>query len=200
MYISIIGIVGMILCLIFFRPKKTWMRLLIIAGGLTTVLMLALIPVEDFFNKIYSTPEAAFDRKYDYDGDIILNIEGKNTNFIIAECEGSFSVDALFRNELGWKKGSVFDTKHYHIQFEEGFIILIHRYKQTSDFYIWIQDTEGVIKQISDSCGSVFWSYSGNSPSFETVDTIYAAHIKDFNSEYALFINDGEYFLNAYKE
>ena len=77
MYISIIGIIGMILCLIFIRPQKMWGRLLIITGGLTIALLLALIPIQDFFNKFYATPEAAFDRKYDYDGDIILNIEGE---------------------------------------------------------------------------------------------------------------------------
>ena len=64
-----------------------------------------------------------------------------------------------------------------------------HYDKKTDEYYIRVYSFVGELSQISDSCGSVFYSLQPF-PSDNTKVKTYHAYIKDFNDSYQLKIND----------
>lgn len=151
-----------------------------------TVSLLYLIPFENAFIT-FSTPEKAFHYTNSWDIDNIVS--GTETSFVIASKNNVNTYKIVPKTQKGWKISSALATKDMFQYFCNGISIHIYRYKNSSDYYIAVFDTDGGQINITDNRGSNFISVIQNqSADIEPVYHYYAC-INNMDSEYVITLN-----------
>lgn len=151
-----------------------------------TVSLLYLIPFENAFIT-FSTPEKAFHYTNSWDIDNIVS--GTETSFVIASKNNVNTYKIVPKTQKGWKISSALATKDMFQYFCNGISIHIYRYKNSSDYYIALFDTDGGQINITDNRGSNFISVIQNqSADIEPVYHYYAC-INNMDSEYVITLN-----------
>lgn len=151
-----------------------------------TVSLLYLIPFENAFIT-FSTPEKAFHYTNSWDIDNIVS--GKETSFVIASKNNVNTYKIIPKTQKGWKISSALATKDMFQYSCNGISIHIYRYKNSSDYYIALFDTDGGQINITDNRGSNFISVIQNqSADIEPIYHYYAC-INNMDSEYVITIN-----------
>ena len=151
-----------------------------------TVSLLYLIPFENAFIT-FSTPEKAFHYTNSWDIDNIVS--GTETSFVIASKNNVNTYKIVPKTQKGWKISSALATKDMFQYFYNGISIHIYRYKNSSDYYIALFDTDGGQINITDNRGSNFISVIQNqSADIEPVYHYYAC-INNMDSEYVITLN-----------
>lgn len=151
-----------------------------------TVSLLYLIPFENAFIT-FSTPEKAFHYTNSWDIDTIVS--GTETSFVIASKNNVNTYKIVPKTQKGWKISSALATKDMFQYFYNGISIHIYRYKNSSDYYIALFDTDGGQINITDNRGSNFISVIQNqSADIEPVYHYYAC-INNMDSEYVITLN-----------
>lgn len=151
-----------------------------------TVSLLYLIPFENAFIT-FSSPEKAFHYTNSWDIDNIVS--GTETSFVIASKDNVNTYKIVPKTQKGWKISSALATKDMFRYFYNGISIHIYRYKNSSDYYIALFDTDGGQINITDNRGSDFISVIRNqSADIEPVYHYYAC-INNIDSEYVITLN-----------
>ena len=121
--------------------------------------------------------------------DIDNIVSGTETSFVIASKNNVNTYKIVPKTQKGWKISSALATKDMFQYFYNGISIHIYRYKNSSDYYIALFDTDGGQINITDNRGSNFISVIQNqSADIEPVYHYYAC-INNMDSEYVITLN-----------
>jgi len=186
MKIGFIGIAVTILSWFLIRPRKWWQRILIIACGVTLTVALVISPVKDLFIT-YNTPEDAFIDTAE--GEVVLRVDGGYTSLVVAKHDEGLSESIIRAVDGGWKAGTAFDMRIYYWYPALEYSLTVLRYKDTDEFYIYLEDVKGEIKDIKDNRHSYFSVYQTDENDNIDINKLYVAYVHDLDEEYILYID-----------
>ena len=89
----------------------------------------------------------------------------------------------------GWKIGIGSNTKKIAQKFDDGIAAYVYQYKNTSDYFITVLDTNGGEFALRDDYDTEFVSLNNDNAYSEKTFVTYYAHISDFNSQYSVTVN-----------
>lgn len=159
---------------------------------LTTIL--AFLPFENLF-VTFDSPKTAYEYFNLGKSNIELIIEGNDCDFIIDRKNDSDTYLIIPKTIDGWKIGIGSNTKRIVQKLSNGIVIYVYQYKNTSDYFITITDTNGRKSTVSDEYNTKFYSLERTNASLEKTFVTYYAHITNFNSQYSIIVNDSKILL-----
>ena len=167
--------------------------LYIVFTSLSVFLMVALafLPFENLF-VTFDSPKAAYEY-YEYynleKSNIELVVEGDECDFIIDCKNGSDAYLIIPKTANGWKIGIGSNTKRIVQKFSNGIVLYVYQYKDTSDYFITILDTNGGESTVSDEYNTKFFSLERYDDILGKKFVTYYAHITDLNPQYSVTVN-----------
>jgi len=168
----------------------------IVFASLSVLLIAALLflPFENLF-VTFNSPKAAY--KYFNLGksNIELIVEGDDCDFIIDCKDDSETYLIIPKTEDGWKIGIGSNTKRIAQKLSNGVVLYVYKYKNTSDYFITILDTNGGESTVSDEYNTKFFSLERYNDSLGKSFVTYYAHITNFNPRYSVTVNDNKIVL-----
>lgn len=190
-FILILIIVITYFCIQHSKRIKNKRRSIVISLILICIcvpLILYTIPFEDAFLS-FSSPVVAYG--YCNTGSAMIVVDGEQSSMVVSVEGNNSTSNRIFPKEGNeWKLGSLLaQGRIYNKNFGE-YSLSVYQYRETNDYYIFVEDYTGTTTEISDSENS----------SFQTLPIIFAGCcysytcIQNFNENYALSIN-GEQFL-----
>ena len=183
--LSILGIVRSRI-----KRKLVWciVSFILICGALP--IALGNFPVEDYFIT-FKSPEAAYEYSSSDKSNIALVVEGDYSDFIVARNDNGDSTyiySIIPKTADGWKVGLAPYLKTVATGLNDGVSIVVHRYRDTSDYFITIttfdEDTT-----VSDEYNTRFYPLEHYSDHKEKTFVDYYAHLTDFDPEYSVIVN-----------
>ncbi len=165
--------------------------LYIIFTSISVVIMviLSFLPLENLFIT-FNSPKEAYEY-YNFNKlDIGLIVEGVDCDFIIGCKKNSYNYLIVPKTEEGWKIGTGSNTKQIVRKFCDGIIVNIFQYKNTSEYFITIFDTNGDELKIVDEYNTKFDFLSQNNEVLEKDFVTYYAHVLNFDANYSLIVNE----------
>lgn len=153
------------------------------------VVVLAFLPFENLF-VTFDSPKAAYEYFNLGKSNIELIVEGDDCDFIIDRKNDFDTYLIIPKTTDGWKIGIGSNTKRIVQKLSNGIVLYIYQYKNTSDYFITILDTNGGKSTVSDEYNTKFYSLERNNDSLGKVFVTYYAHITNFNSQYSVIVND----------
>lgn len=202
MYIIIRLIIGCIflLCSIIAIKKSKVIRkqILYIAFTSLSVLLfvvLTFLPFENYFIT-FDSPETAYEYYNSGKSNVELIVEGKECDFIIDRRSDSDQYLIIPKTADGWEIGLGSNTKMIVQKLSDGVVLYVYQYKNTSDYFITILDTNGGEATVSDEYNTKFYSMERYNDSLGKVFVTYYAHITDLEPKYSVTVNDKEIALN----
>lgn len=188
----------LLVCFSFFikktGPGKKYSKYIgevVLSVALSTAL--AFVPFENLL-VTFSSPEAAY--KYVNAGtDVKLVVDGKNSDFVIGDRNGTDVLMAVPKTAKGWKIGVGSNIKQITHRVKDGIVISVYQYKDTEDYYILVYDTQGEPIDISDSFGTEFLSVERYSDSLGKMFVTYYASVEKLDQQYTLTINAEQLFV-----
>lgn len=166
---------------VYMENKFVYLLLTVVLLGSIVVFRAGLVPrnfdsLEDAF-ELYNKCEVS------------LAVEGEKSVMALGVKDGVTIRDFFYKKNDGYSSSFGFDSDTVFHDAVDGFSCAILHVKKTDEYYIRVYSFVGDLSQISDSCGSVFYSLQPF-PSDNTKVKTYHAYIKDFNDSYQLKIND----------
>lgn len=156
--------------------------------SIVLIAILSMIPFENLFIT-FNSPEAAYEYFSFGQSNIELVVEGNNCDFIIDRKNDSDTYLMIPKTADGWKIGIGSNTKRVGQKLSNGVSVYVYQYKNTSDYFVTILDTNGGESNISDDYNTVFYSLERYNVSLEKNFVTYYAHIPNFNSQYSIIVN-----------
>lgn len=153
------------------------------------VVVLAFLPFENLF-VTFDSPKAAYEYFNLGKSNIELIVEGDDCDFIIDRKNDFDTYLIIPKTTDGWKIGIGSNTKRIVQKLSNGIVLYIYQYKNTSDYFITILDTNGGKSTVSDEYNTKFYSLERNNDSLGKVFVTYYAHITNFNPQYSVIVND----------
>ena len=153
------------------------------------VVVLAFLPFENLF-VTFDSPKAAYEYFNLGKSNIELIVEGDDCDFIIDRKNDFDTYLIIPKTTDGWKIGIGSNTKRIVQKLSNGIVLYIYQYKNTSDYFITILDTNGGKSTVSDEYNTKFYSLERNNDSLGKVFVTYYAHITNFNQQYSVIVND----------
>ena len=127
---------------------------------------------------------------------IVLIVEGGDCDFIIDRNNDSDTYLIIPKTAYGWKIGVASNTKRIVQKFSNGIVVYVYQYKNTSDYFITILDTNGGESTVSDEYNTKFFSLERYNDSLGKVFVTYYAHITTLNQQYSVIVNDNKIVLD----
>ena len=159
------------------------------------VVVLMLLPFENLFIT-FDSPEAAYEYFNLGKSNIELIVEGNDCDFIIDCKNGSDTYLIVPKTEDGWKLGIGSNTKRILQKLSNGIVLYVYQYKNTSEYFITIFDTNGKEADISDEYNTKFFSLERDNDSLGKTFITYYAHITNLNPQYSIMVNNNEIVLS----
>lgn len=161
---------------------------LYITGALLSVasmLVLYFVPIENWF-LTFRSPEAAY--RYTAFGktNIIHKIDGNESTFMIDRSEYADTHLIIPKSEDGWKIGLGSDTECVYWDSIDSKTITIYQYKNSDDYYLFVQTINTEKVEVKDSCNSEFFKLEAGGVYFST----YCTYLPKPEKQYWLSIND----------
>ena len=165
--------------------------LYIVFTGLSVLLIVVLIflPFENLF-MTFDSPKAAYEYCNSGKSNIALIVEGDDCDFIIDRKNGSDTYLIIPKTADGWKIGIGSNTRRIVQELSDGIVIYVYQYKNTSEYFITVLDTNGGESTISDEHNTKFLSLERNNDSLGETFVTYYAHITDLKPQYSVIVND----------
>lgn len=189
------GLIRLVLGIVIFAivikiAKRKLSLLLVFCISVLITTVLSFVPFENVFIS-FSSPAKAYNYYYNYTNkEIKLAVPGQKSDFVIGG-ENDTNVYLIVPKTNGhWKLGLGKDTNMISRKFVNGYSIHVYRYKNTSEYYVSISNTNGGDFEIIDKYGSVFFSTSSENAALNTTYYTYYAYIPNYQSQY-MFIIDG---------
>ena len=95
----------------------------------------------------------------------------------------------------GWKIGIGSNTKRIVQKLSNGIVLYVYQYKNTSDYFITILDTNGGESTVSDEYNTKFFALERYNDSLEKNFVTYYAHITNLNPQYSIIVNNNKIVL-----
>lgn len=194
----IIGCVFLVCSIITIKKSKAIRKhiLYITFTGLSVVLIVVLTfcPFENLFIT-FDSPQAAYAYCNWGKSNIELIIEGDDCDFIIDRKNDSDTYWIIPKTADGWKIGSGANTKRIGQTLSNGIVVYVYQYKDISDYFITILDTNGGESTVSDEYNTEFFLLERYNDSLGETFVTYYAHIADFHPQYSVRVNDNKIVL-----
>lgn len=194
----IIGCIFLVCSITGIKKSKVIRKhiLYIVFTGLSVLLIVVLtfLPFENLFITFDSPKEA-----YEYfnlgKSNIELIVEGNDCDFIIDHKNDSDTYLIIPKTVDGWKIGIGSNTKRIVQKLSNGIILYVYQYKDISDYFITILDTNGGESTVSDEYNTKFFSLERYNDSLGKNFVTYYAHITNLNPQYSVIVNDNKIVL-----
>lgn len=160
--------------------------------SLTLAMALMFLPFENIY-LTFDSPDKAYEY-YHFESDIKLVVDGENSDFIIDNKNDSYSYLIIPKTSEGWKVGIGSDTKRVVQNIFNGIVVYVYQYKNTNDYFVTVLDSYGGVCEISDSCGSTFYSLERVSEPLGKSFVTYYGHISEFDSQYWISVDGNKIF------
>lgn len=188
----IIGCIFFVCSITAIKKSKVFCKhiLYIVFTSLSVILTIALVflPFENFFVS-FDSPKAAYEYWNLGESDIELVVEGDDCDFII-DCKNDSDTYLIIPKTIdGWKIGIGSNTKRIVQNLSNGIVVYVYQYKNTSDYFITILDTNGGKSTVSDEYNTKFYSLERNNDSLGKTFVTYYAHITNLNPQYSVIVN-----------
>ena len=158
------------------------------------IIVLAFLPFENLF-VTFDSPEAAYEYFNLGKSNVELIVEGDACDFIIDRQKDSDKYLIIPKTADGWKIGIGANTKRIAQKISNGIVLYAYQYKDTSDYFITILDTNGGESTISDEYDTKFISLERSNDSLGKTFVTYYAHIANFNPQYSVTVNNTKIIL-----
>lgn len=189
----IIGCVFLVCSIIVIKNSKMIRKriLYIVFTGLSVILIgvLAFLPFENLF-VTFDSPKAAYEYYNLGKSNIELTVEGDASDFIIDRKNDADTYLIIPKTADGWKIGIGSNTKRIVQKISNGIVLYVYQYKNTSDYFITILDTNGGKSTISDEYNTKFLSVERNNDSLGKTFVTYYAHMTNLKPEYSVTVNN----------
>lgn len=165
--------------------KRKWS---LISFGLSIVCLVlsAMLPIENIFIT-FSTVEASY--SYSNVGTVQLVISGEKTDFVIGQNGDTDTYTIIPKSDNGWKLGRGLDTKRVLHRVSDGIIVTVYRYKNSTEHYITILDTNGGISEIKDNYNLEFQYLQKPNSALNKTFYTYFAYVNGFDEKYVVTVN-----------
>ena len=194
----IIGCIFLLCSIIVMKNFKAISKrvLYIASSGLSVLLIVVLmfLPFENLF-LTFGSPKDAYEYSNSRQSNIELIVEGDNCDLIIDRKNDSDAYLIIPKTADGWKIGIGADTKRIAQKISDGIVIYVYQYKDTSDYFITILDTNGGESIVSDEYNTEFLSLERYNDLLEKKFVTYYAHIANLNSQYSVTVNGNKIVL-----
>ena len=153
--------------------------------SVVSMLVLYFVPIENWF-LTFESPEAAY--RYTAFGktNIIHKIDGNESTFMIDRSESVDTHLIIPKSEDGWKIGLGSDTVCFYNKIIDDKIITVYRFKNSDDYYLFVQTVNTKNVEVKDSRNSEFFKLEESSIYFST----YCTYLPKPEKQYWLSIND----------
>ena len=158
------------------------------------VVVLTFLPFENLF-VTFDSPKAAYEYFNSGKSNIELIVEGDDCDFIIDRKNDSDTYLIIPKTADGWKIGIGSNIKRIVQKLSNGIVLYVYQYKNTSEYFITILDTNGGESTISDEYNTKFLSLERKNDSLGKTFVTYYAHITDFNPQYSVIVNGNKIVL-----
>jgi len=158
------------------------------------IVVLAFLPFENLFVN-FDSPKAAYEYFNLGKSNIELIVEGDECDFIIDRKNDSDTYLIIPKTADGWKIGIGSNTKRIVQKLSNGIVLYVYQYKNTSDYFITILDTNGGESTVSDEYNTKFFSLERYNDSLGKIFVTYYAHITNLNPQYSVIVNDNKIVL-----
>ena len=174
--------------------RKHILYILFTSLSVILIVVLAFLPFENLF-VTFDSPKAAYEYFNLGKSNIELIVEGDDCDFIIDRKNDSYAYLIIPKTVDGWKIGVGSNTKRIVQKLSNGIVLYVYQYKNTSDYFITILDTNGGESNISDEYNTKFLSLERNNDSLGKTFVTYYAHITNLNPQYSVIVNDNKIVL-----
>jgi len=158
------------------------------------IIVLAFLPFENLF-VTFDSPKAAYEYFNLGKSNIELIVEGDDCDFIIDRQNDSDKYLIIPKTADGWKIGIGANTKRIVQKLSNGIVLYVYQYKNTSDYFITILDTNGGESTISDEYDTKFLSLERSNDSLGKTFVTYYAHMTNLNPQYSVTVNNTKIIL-----
>lgn len=153
------------------------------------------MPFENLFIT-FDSPKAAYEYYAFEKSNIELIVEGEGCDLIIdRKKDCSYAHLIIPKTADGWKIGIGKDTKIILNRFSNGIAIHAFQYKNTSDYFITVFDTNGGESSVSDEHGTKFFPLESYNEFLGEKYVVYFAHITNLNSQSSVIVNGNKIVL-----
>lgn len=189
---------GIVAFLFVFKFAKThlrrWLAIIIILSVILLTTILGFVPFE---NWVYSfkSAEEVYEYYYFSEEKAKLVVEGGQSDFVVGTKNNVSTFLIVPKTADGWKIGIGSNTKRIVQKLSNGIVVYVYQYKNTSDYFITILDTNGGESTISDEYNTKFLSLERNNDSLGKTFVTYYAHITNLDPQYSVTVNDNKIVL-----
>lgn len=174
--------------------RKHILNIVFASLSVLLIVVLEFLPFENLF-VTFDSPKAAYEYFNLGKSNIELIVKGDDCDFIIDRKNDSDTYLIIPKTADGWKIGIGSNTKRIVQKLSSGIVLYVYQYKNTSEYFITILDTNGGESTISDEYNTKFFSLERNNDSLGKTFVTYYAHITNFNPQYSVIVNDNKIVL-----
>lgn len=168
------------------RAKRP-MRVVVAVLSVVLCIATAFLPLENAFVS-FDSPVASFEYYlFDNTGEKVV-VDGMRCDMVINHKSGKDTYLIVPKDSGGWKVGLGIDTKQVFQRFADGITIIIHRYKNTDEYFVTVLNTHGEELNLADEFGTAFVPVRRQTAHGNPLVTYYG-HISIFNGIYHLSVN-----------
>lgn len=184
------------------RKKILWTILLAVVWAVG-YFGISILPLEEPL-LVFDTPEEAFHFKYDDNYEIELIIEGNESAQVISydRQRRSYYTVILPKAEKGWNPEiQMYRRNAAQIMSPRHGTILVHRFRNTDDFYLSIIYTGSTPGELFDNRGTEFLDRSGKVYAGENLHfgNVFYAFVDGMDENYVLTVDGEEFTLSKAK-
>lgn len=151
--------------------------------------VISFIPFENIFG--FSSLESAY---YYYNtSPIKLIVHGSTTDCVLSDDMSGEQMSILPKSDDKWKIHMGWDTKLIALENHDNVSVMIVRYKESRDFYIYVTSADPGPISLSDNRNSEFVSLTKHYSSMGETYYDYYAYIENLDSGYKLLVNGNNF-------
>ncbi len=192
------AVLGIISILFVFKFAKTqirgWLSIIIILSVILSITILGFVPFENLVYR-FKSAEEVYEYYYFLEEKAKLVVEGEQSDFVVGTKNNTSTFLIVPKTADGWKIGIGSNTKRIAQKLSNGIVVYVYQYRNTSDYFITILDTNGGESTVSDEYNTKFFSLERYDDSLGKFFVTYYAHISNFNSHYSVIVNDNKIVL-----
>jgi len=171
--------------------RKHILHVVFLAISIAVITLSAFVPFENLLIT-FDSPKDAYEYYNFGKSDIQLIVEGDNCDFVINRKNGVDTYLIIPKTAEGWKIGLGSNTKRIVQKLSNGITVYVYQYKNTSDYFITILNTNGGEAIVSDVYNTKFHSLEKKNEFIGKTFITYYAHVPVYNPQYSIVVNGNE--------
>ena len=163
--------------------------ILIVALNISVLISLYFLPFENLMID-FDTPQSAYSYMNGFNSNVVLEVDGKESVFVVENEEGIYKYSIISKSENGYKLSTSVNTKKILQDKKNDLTISVYRYKNTDDYYVVIFNTGGSKINVFDNKGSIFVMLEETNKVLDQTFTTYYAYVQNFDQSYDVFLEE----------